>query len=171
MNHTVTRDHPIERADSQELISLAKPASAKSRSILTKDELSELAHNVAAEIIAKLGPTERSGAQEDSTVVIGPLTIDLSGYEATVDGEPMKLQPREFSLLAALARNLGKVLTRDQLIELAWPDPERVNSNRTVDVHIRRLRMKLGEAADLIRTVGNAGYKLVKAAVTKAAKE
>jgi DNA-binding response OmpR family regulator len=54
------------------------------------------------------------------------------------------------------------VLSRDKLIELAWPDPDRVNSSRTVDVHIRRLRFKLGEAAHLIRTVAGAGYKLAR---------
>ena len=167
MNHTVTGDHPVERVASRDLTSLAAPASAKSRSVLTKDELADLAHNVAAEIIEKLGLRIRPGAQEDSIIVTGPLIIDLGGYEAVVGGDPVKLQPREFSLLAALARNLGQVLTRDQLLDLAWPNPERVHSNRAVDVSVRRLRRKLGNAANLIRTVGCAGYKLVKAAVIR----
>jgi two-component system response regulator BaeR len=99
-------------------------------------------------------------------IVIGPLSVDVEGHEASVDDSSVDLNRREFALLKVLAQNLGRVLTRDQLIELAWPEPQRVNSNRTVDVHIRRIRVKLGGAADLIRTVAGAGYKLAWRATT-----
>ncbi|MHB8375312.1 MAG: winged helix-turn-helix domain-containing protein [Vulcanimicrobiaceae bacterium] len=78
--------------------------------------------------------------------------------------ECIALKPREFALLKALVQNIGRVLTRELLLELAWPDPLRVNSNRTVDVHINRLRSKLGNAASLLCTVGGVGYKLARVA-------
>jgi DNA-binding response OmpR family regulator len=131
---------------------------------LSSIQTSELAKALASEL-DRLRLIAPQVSQDETRIIIGPLIVDLDGHEVVVDDSIVALNCREFALLRVLAENLGRVLSRDQLIELAWPDPQRVNSNRTVDVHIRRLRSKLGEAADLIRTVGGAGYKLARLGV------
>lgn len=94
------------------------------------------------------------------TIVIGVLRIDVDACQVAVNDDIVRLCPREFGLLRALAQHLGRVLSREQLLELVWPNPEAIDSNRTVDVHIRRLRVKLGDAAEFIHTVNGMGYKL-----------
>jgi two-component system phosphate regulon response regulator PhoB len=128
---------------------------------MTKVELADFARIVAEEVLARLDAAARLHTNEP-VIATGTLMVNLPGHEAVVDGAPVKLKTREFALLAALARNVGRVLTRDQLLELAWPEPEQVDENRTVDVHIRRVRVALGTAASLIETVHGIGYKLVK---------
>lgn len=89
----------------------------------------------------------------------GPLEVCPDRHSVTVDGRPVTLTLKEFELLAALLKNRGMVLTRDQLLNQIWGysfDGE----NRTVDVHIRTLRQKLGAAGDLIETVRGVGYKI-----------
>ena len=131
---------------------------------MTKAELADFARSVAEEVLARLDAAERLHTS-GPVIATGTLTVDLPGHEAVIDGAPGKLKTREFALLAALARNLGCVLTREQLLELAWPQPEQVDENRTVDVHIRRVRVALGTAASLIETVHGIGYKLAKVTV------
>ena len=94
------------------------------------------------------------------TLVIGALTIDTDGREVFLDGAAVALTPTEFDLLATLASHPRLVLSRRQLIEAVWGDPW-VGDERMVDVHIRNLRRKLGDAADtsrFVRTVRGAGY-------------
>ena len=133
--------------------------------ILNPSQTIELAKALASELdrLSLMAPRRPPG---ESRIVTGILSVDLEGHEAFVADSAIDLKSREFALLKALAQNLGRVLSRGQLLDLAWPDLTRVNSNRTVDVHIRRLRRKLGEAAGLIRTVGGAGYKLARLAIT-----
>jgi len=96
--------------------------------------------------------------------------VNIPGHEVLIDGKPVKLKTREFALLAVLAQNLGRVLTRDQLLALAWPDPAFVGDDRTVDVHVRRVRLALGPAGSLVETIHGVGYKLVKAPVKAVAR-
>jgi len=131
--------------------------------VLSPDQVASLAKALASELV-RLRPIAPQQSENKTRLSIGPLCVDIDGHEALVHGASMALNRREFALLKALAQNAGRVLSRDQLLDLAWPDPLRVNSNRTVDVHIRRLRLKLGKAADLIRTVGGVGYKLARVA-------
>jgi DNA-binding response OmpR family regulator len=93
---------------------------------------------------------------------VGPITIDLGRREAAVRRRALPLKPRELDCLAALARNVGRALSREQLLDLAWDDAalDRVSSERTVDVHVRRLRCQLGDDAHLLRTVMRVGYRL-----------
>ena len=93
---------------------------------------------------------------------VGPVTVDLGRREATVRGRAVALKPRELDCLAALARNAGRALSREQLLDLAWDDAvlDRMGSERTVDVHVRRLRIQLGEDAHLLRTIARVGYRL-----------
>uniref|UniRef100_E6PH27 OmpR/PhoB-type domain-containing protein n=1 Tax=mine drainage metagenome TaxID=410659 RepID=E6PH27_9ZZZZ len=134
-------------------------------SILSEDQIACLAKALALEL-DRLKLIDLSQPQREHRIVIGPLCVDFDGHEALVHDECIALKPREFALLKALVQNIGCVLTREVLLELAWPDPLRVNSNRTVDVHINRLRSKLGNAASLLCTVGGVGYKLARVAQT-----
>ena len=86
------------------------------------------------------------------------LTIDIPGYKVTLKGKPVGLTKIEFNLLKCLASNPGQVFTRDQLLDQAWPE-ETFIVDRTVDVHIRRLRKKLKSASKFIVTRRGIGYK------------
>lgn len=89
----------------------------------------------------------------------GEITLALSSQTVTVQGQPVSLTPKEYSLLLCLMRNRGAVLSREQLLVKCWGyDYE--GEARAVDTHIRRLREKLGTAAGHIRTVYKTGYKL-----------
>ncbi len=87
------------------------------------------------------------------------LIIDTGKYLVTVEGSPISLTSTEFNLLRFLAQHRGKVFTRNQLLDNVWKD-EAFVTDRTVDVHIRSLRKKLADAADLIETVRGVGYRL-----------
>ncbi len=89
------------------------------------------------------------------------LNIDASSYSAKINGKNLDLTFKEFELLRYLADHSGQVLTRDQLLSEVW-GYDYFGGTRTVDVHIRRLRAKLGEMESLITTVRNVGYMLIK---------
>lgn len=86
------------------------------------------------------------------------LVVDRRGFEARVEGRSIRLTVKEFSLLAFLDEHRGEVLTREQLIERIWGSTYQ-GSPRTVDVHVRRLRAKLGAYFPLV-TLRGVGYKL-----------
>ncbi len=89
----------------------------------------------------------------------GLLRMVLSSQMACVDGKPVSLTPKEYSLLVCLMRNRNMVLSREQLLVKCWGyDYE--GDSRAVDTHIRRLREKLGNAASMIKTIYKTGYKL-----------
>jgi two-component system phosphate regulon response regulator PhoB len=89
----------------------------------------------------------------------GPLTIDTSKHEVTVNGELAKLTLTEFKLLSALVNARGRVLSRDQLMDKAMGTDVFV-TDRAIDVHVTAIRKKLGEASWLIHTVRGVGYRL-----------
>ncbi|MBW3556668.1 MAG: winged helix-turn-helix domain-containing protein [Actinobacteria bacterium] len=92
-------------------------------------------------------------------VEYGPLVLNLETYQAAIGGRPLDLTYMEYELLKFLATNPGKVFTREILLSRVW-GYEYYGGARTVDVHIRRLRAKLGEEhANLIQTVRSVGYK------------
>jgi DNA-binding response OmpR family regulator len=89
----------------------------------------------------------------------GPLVLNLETYQAAIDGRPLDLTYMEYELLKFLASHPGKVFTREALLSRVW-GYEYYGGARTVDVHIRRLRAKLGEEhAGLIQTVRSVGYR------------
>lgn len=99
---------------------------------------------------------------EGSYSVLG-LRLDDSGHVVTVDGQPVRLTRKEYSLLKQLLAQKGRVLGRQELLDEVWSGAES-SSTRTVDVHIRRLRAKLGPVyGPLIRTVRHEGYVLENA--------
>jgi DNA-binding response OmpR family regulator len=92
--------------------------------------------------------------------VTGNLHVDEARHAVTVDGRPVDLTAKEFGLLAALMRVNGRVLSRDQLLEKVWGYANAAEiESRTVDVHVRRLRAKLGPEARRIVTVKAVGYR------------
>jgi two-component system, OmpR family, alkaline phosphatase synthesis response regulator PhoP len=90
----------------------------------------------------------------------GRLTVDFNDMRVTCDGEPVRLTRKEFSLLSALAKGAGRVATRQQLLDNVW-GYEYYGDTRTLDVHIRRLRQKLGPCDEAIETVVGVGYRFV----------
>lgn len=90
----------------------------------------------------------------------GPIELNLETYQAIVDGRPLDLTYMEYELLRFLTSNPGRVFTRETLLNRVW-GYEYYGGARTVDVHVRRLRAKLGEEnSNLIQTVRSVGYKL-----------
>lgn len=100
------------------------------------------------------------GLKPGDTIEVGNLRIDLSRYEVTVDGQPVKLRTKEFALLATFAQNLGIVLTREKLLELVW-GYDYYGETRTVDVHVNHLRDKIAKSGAQIETVRGTGYKMI----------
>ena len=99
------------------------------------------------------------GAQESDTLAIGPLSIDRSAHRVSVDGAEVDLTPTEYRLLLTLAERRGRVQDRGHLLETVWEAAPDIQT-RTVDMHIQRLRSKLGVAGELIETVRGFGYRL-----------
>lgn len=97
--------------------------------------------------------------EEPKNLVAGTLTLD-EGSHVVKDGERViELTYKEYELLALLLKHQGRVYSREQILDLIWGH-DYDGENRTVDVHIRTLRSKLGESANLIKTVRGVGYKL-----------
>ncbi|HEX6617146.1 MAG TPA: response regulator [Gemmatimonadales bacterium] len=93
-----------------------------------------------------------------SRVTAGPITIDRAAHRAAVHGEELDLTATEYRLLLALVERRGRVQTRPQLLEAVW-DAQPDIQTRTVDMHVQRLRSKLGDAGRLIETVRGFGYR------------
>jgi two-component system, OmpR family, alkaline phosphatase synthesis response regulator PhoP len=99
------------------------------------------------------------GVTPPNLVEYGELALNLETYQASIDGRPLDLTYMEYELLKFLAQNPGKVFTREMLLSRVW-GYEYYGGARTVDVHVRRLRAKLGEEhAGLIQTVRSVGYR------------
>ena len=101
----------------------------------------------------------------DATIEVGALRVDASAREISFHGRKLVLTPREFDLLAFLAQHAGRVVSREELLRKVW-GYDYLGTTRTVDVHVRRLRVKLGERHRVIETVSGAGYKLVAGAAS-----
>jgi DNA-binding response OmpR family regulator len=86
------------------------------------------------------------------------VSVDESSYQATASGRPLDLTFKEFELLRYLVANPGRVFTREQLLSDVW-GYDYFGGTRTVDVHVRRLRFKLGDRESVIGTVRNVGYR------------
>ena len=116
----------------------------------------ELAARLRA--LARRGSVER--ATDEPVLRNGPIRLDEARRLVSVDGRPIELSPREFSLLECLLRHPGQVMTRDQLLDAAWPYGEFLTHN-TVDTYVHSLRSKLGaDAAKRIGTVRGVGYRM-----------
>jgi two-component system phosphate regulon response regulator PhoB len=116
----------------------------------------ELVLRVAA-ILRRTGSPQPAGAAD--ALVIGPLHIDRAAMAVNVAGQAVELTPTEFKLLLTLAERRGRVQGRGHLLETVWEAAPDIQT-RTVDMHVQRLRTKLGVAGDLIETVRGFGYRL-----------
>lgn len=110
-----------------------------------------------AELVARLKALLRR-TRPPERLVVGPLTIDVTGSTVTLGGDEVTLTRREFDLLACLAANPGRVFSRGELLDRVWGD-EFGGTERTVDQHVAQLRTRLG--AELIETLRGRGYRLV----------
>ncbi len=117
------------------------------------------------ELVARVKAILRRGEARDApgsatpaVIDLGAIVVDVARHEARVDGTPVALAAREFDLLHHLAVNRGLVLSRQQLLDGVW-GVDWVGDQRTVDVHVRQLRRKLGDALGLT-TVWGVGYRL-----------
>lgn len=115
----------------------------------------ELVLRVAA-ILRRTGSPVASNAD---AIVIGAMQIDRAAMTVKVDGASIELTPTEFKLLLTLAERRGRVQGRGHLLETVWEAAPDIQT-RTVDMHVQRLRTKLGSAGDLIETVRGFGYRL-----------
>lgn len=112
-----------------------------------------------AEIDARLRlALARADASEPTHVQASGITIDEQSYSAKLHGKPLDLTYKEFQLLHFLATHPSRVFTREQLLSDVW-GYDYFGGTRTVDVHVRRLRAKLGDAEQVIGTVRNVGYR------------
>src|SRR5207237_10294479 len=94
-----------------------------------------------------------------NALTAGPLRIERATHRVTVTGAAVELTPTEFKLLLTLAERRGRVQPRVHLLEVVWSAAPDVQT-RTVDMHVQRLRAKLGAAADLIETIRGFGYRM-----------
>jgi DNA-binding response OmpR family regulator len=92
-------------------------------------------------------------------LTFGALSVDLDMHIARVEGVPIELTRREFELLAYFLKNPRRVLGREKILQQVW-GLEYLGESRTIDAHVRRVRAKLGPAADLIETVVGVGYRM-----------
>ncbi len=116
-----------------------------------------------ARIKAVLRRTSKNIPQEEQILRVSSLTMDFHSYQASLQGKLLSLTPKEFELLKLLLTNPGRAFTRDELLERVW-GYEYFGDTRTVDVHIRHLRVKLSDAPDIaagIETVRSIGYRFV----------
>ncbi len=113
------------------------------------------------ELVARVHAVLRRPAAGESgpRISVGTLAVDLDKHEVTVAGARIDLTATEFNILKLLISRKGRVFTRDQILDRLWGS-EKAVIDRTVDVHIRNLREKLGPAASLIKNIRGAGYKL-----------
>jgi DNA-binding response OmpR family regulator len=102
------------------------------------------------------GPGAR---RAEPKLVAGAIELDEAARQVTVGGDPIDLSPREFSLLECLLRHAGQTLSRDQLLDQAWPFSVAVTPN-AVDAYVHYLRSKLGSASAQLETIRGVGYRL-----------
>jgi len=114
------------------------------------------------ELVARVKAVLRRPARKEAGKTIeiaGRVVIDLEKYQVTVKGKKTELTTTEFKVLQLLASRKGYVFSRDNILDYLWGD-EKAVVDRTIDVHIRHLREKLGSAAPLIKNIRGIGYKL-----------
>jgi two-component system, OmpR family, phosphate regulon response regulator PhoB len=115
----------------------------------------ELVLRVSAVLRRAQSPAVAAGGR---TLRAGAVVVDLSALRVAVDGDELELTPTEYRLLVTLLERRGRVQSRQQLLETAWEISARIET-RTVDMHVQRLRAKLGDHGGMIETVRGFGYR------------
>ncbi|WP_251570674.1 response regulator [Parasutterella muris] len=113
------------------------------------------------EMVARINAVLRrcQGNMPTEEITFGSLSLDEASHEVKIDGKLIDLTLKEYELLHLMLKRQGRVFTRDQLLDHIW-GMDYDGENRTVDVHIRTLRQKLGEMEYIIKTVRGVGYKV-----------
>jgi DNA-binding response OmpR family regulator len=127
--------------------------------ILNSPAAQEALRSIARIAIREVALRSNTALPVEDTTVIGKMTIDRLRRTVTVKGQVRPIKPREFALLETLARRPGIVFSRERCITLAWPDDTDA-IDRTVDVHVARLRRIFGRDTLNIRTVPGVGYAI-----------
>lgn len=119
------------------------------------------------ELVLRIGAILRrvkaGGGNVADVLSLGPISIDRAAHRVAVDGQTIDLTPTEYRLLVLLAERRGRVQSRARLLETVWDAAPDIQT-RTVDMHVQRLRSKLGPSGDMIETVRGFGYRLNSAA-------
>lgn len=115
------------------------------------------------ELLARIRAVLRRRAPEQArdVVTIGALQLDGATHRVTYEGQPIKLGPTEFKLLNYLMHHAERVHSRNQLLDRVWGDHVFIEE-RTVDVHVKRLREALGDAGNMVETVRGVGYRITQ---------
>lgn len=113
---------------------------------------------LAARIKTVLRRIDKFGTKDDTNIQLGPIMINTLERQVYIDEEEIILTPKEYDLLLLLCENQRKVFSRENLLELVWKF-EYIGDSRTVDMHVQRLRKKLGKYNFFIKTVFGIGYK------------
>jgi len=114
---------------------------------------------VEARIRLAVARSSMPDEETNSEIRAAGVVIDESSYTARVNGQALNLTFKEFELLNYLVENGTRTVGRDELLEGLWSNADEVPNERTIDVHIRRLRSKLGRLANTVRTVRGEGYR------------
>ena len=101
----------------------------------------------------------RTGAANDDSLEVGGIRIDRASHEVIIDGKPIDLSVKEFELLLYFMTNKGIALSREKILNNVW-NYAYFGDARTIDTHVKKLRAKMGEKGDLIKTIWGIGYKL-----------
>ena len=121
--------------------------------------LDRLAQRVAEAVVAALRDADIANDAPAPIAGDEAFAVDIASHEVVLNGRRVRVKPREFALLAVLAKRPGRVFSRDELLAAAWPDEVAISvADRTVDVHVARLRRRIGRCR--IRTVAGVGYAL-----------
>ena len=95
----------------------------------------------------------------DETIKCGGITLDKAAHQVLIDGTPVELSYKEFELLTYFIENRGIALSREKILNNVW-NYDYFGDARTIDTHVKKLRSKLGEKGDMIKTIWGMGYKL-----------
>lgn len=119
-------------------------------------------------LVARVQAVLRRGALSDDEKVIekGGIKIDMAAHEVTVDGTPIPLSVKEFELLTYFLKNEGLALSREKILNAVW-EYDYFGDARTIDTHVKKLRSKLGDKGDYIKTIWGMGYKFDTGASSK----
>jgi len=114
-----------------------------------------------AELLARVESVLRrtyQNMQPLELLKVGPIIIDIESHTTTIDDVTLSLTLKEFGLLQLFVKNKGRAFSREQLLQLVWGENQN-SSERTVDTHVKTLRLKMGSYGDLIETIWGVGYK------------
>ena len=100
----------------------------------------------------------RTGAEERELLEAGGITLDVSAHKVLVDGKEIELSYKEFELLEFFMNNQGTALSREKILNSVW-NYDYFGDARTIDTHVKKLRAKLGDRGDYIKTIWALGYK------------